>query len=459
MTLLAGIASHSYAQADEAGFKKLDTYFNSQLQKKKTPSISVAVIQRGKVIYGKGFGMANLEDEVLASANSVYRIGSITKQFTATMIMQLVKEGKLKLEDPFESILSDMPAAWSKVTVKQLLNHTSGVKSYTEIPGLFANDAMKPTTPAGIIKTVESAQLDFEPGTKWHYSNSGYELLGMIIEKLDTRPYEESLKARILTPLGMDHTYFTGENRLVPHRAQGYSNSNVGFLHSQYLNMDWPYAAGSIESTVLDLAKWDEALYSDKILSQDQLKEMWSPTKLADGSIQPYGFGWQVSKMNDQNIVEHSGGIHGFTSFIRRCPSLGISVVVLTNSDSGGDPATMAKDAMGIVEPALVQRASVDKSPATTKHDQGVLQSLLDGKFDRSSMTPEFAAKLPAEKMATANKQMSVLGKILKFEFISEEPSGVLTVRNYKVTFGLVELTFTLATDKDGHIGGLTIHQ
>ena len=456
-TICIGTLAH--AQADEAGFKKLDSYFAAQLAKKKTPSISVAVVQKGKVIYGKGFGIANLEDQVPATANSVYRIGSITKQFTATMIMQLVKEGKLRVDDPFETILDDMPRAWAKVTVRNLLNHTSGVKSYTEISGLFAGDAMKPTNPAGIIKKVADAPLDFEPGTKWHYSNSGYELLGMIIEKLDKRTYAESLSARILTPLGMTNTYFVSENQVVPHRAQGYSNSNVGFRHSQYLNMDWPYAAGSIESTVLDLAKWDAALYGDSILPQDMLAQMWTATTLADGTPQQYGFGWQFSKSNGVDIVEHGGGIHGFTTQIRRCPTLGITVIVLTNSDSGGDPATLAKEAMGIVEPSLQPKAGVDKSPTTTKHDQEVLQSLLDGKLDRTSLTPEFAVKLTPEKLAAAKSQLAALGKILKFEYVSEQVIEPLNARIYKVTFALVELTYSIAVDSDGKIGGLEIHQ
>ena len=163
LSFSTSIAIKAHAQVNEAGFKKLDTYFDGQLAKKKTPSAAVAVVQKGKVVYSKGFGMANLEDEVLAGPNTVYRIGSITKQFTATMIMQLVKEGKLKLDDPFETILDNMPKAWEKATVKNLLNHTSGVKSYTEIKDLFTGDAMKPTTPAGIIKKVEDAPLDFEP--------------------------------------------------------------------------------------------------------------------------------------------------------------------------------------------------------------------------------------------------------------------------------------------------------
>ena len=168
-------------------FGDVDYFLKEQIAKKVSPSISVAIVKNGLVVYAKAFGYADLENDVLATPQSVYRIGSITKQFTATMIMQLVGEGKLKLDQPIRSVLTDTPETWSKVTVRELLNHTSGIKSYTEVKGLFDDAALKPTTPAGILKTVEMDPLDFPPGTAWHYDNSGYEVLGMLIEKLDGR--------------------------------------------------------------------------------------------------------------------------------------------------------------------------------------------------------------------------------------------------------------------------------
>ena len=463
LLLIASIATKfANAQVSEANFKKLDVLFTEKVAKKASPSYTVAVVQNGHVAYAKGFGFANLEDEIPATASTVYRLGSITKQFTATMIMQLVQEGKLKVDDPFETILPDMPKAWSKVTVKNLLNHTSGIKSYTEVQGLFDGDAMKPTTPAGIIGKVEKEPMDFEPGTKWHYNNTGYELLGMIIEKLDKRPYAESLQTRITKPLGMEHTFFVSESKVVTHRAQGYSWEKTNFVHAHYLNMDWPYAAGSIESTVLDLAKWDEALYGEKILTHKTLEQMWTATKLTDGTVQKYGFGWQVDTQNGSPIVEHGGGIHGFTTFIRRSPTVGITVIVLSNSDGASNPDKLAKDAMGIMEPSLKlaeAKVNVDKNPATTKHDQEILQSVLDGKFDRSRLTPEFAEKLTPELLAMAKTQLATLGKIKKVTFQREQDFDTLHARVYKVTFENAELNYSVAVDKDGKIGGLEIHQ
>jgi len=366
----SALAGFAFGQTNEAGFKKLDGYLTDLISKKRSPAISVAVVEKGHVVYAKGFGHANLEQDVEANASTVYRIGSVTKQFTATMIMQLVKEGKLTVDDPIEKVLPEMPRAWAKVTIKNLLNHTSGLKSYTELEGMMEKDAMQPTTPLGIIKKIENVPMDFEPGTKWHYNNTGYELLALVIEKLDKRTFAESLQARILSPLGMAHTYFVSEKSIVNYRAQGYSQSKNGFEHAQYLNMDWPCAACSMESTVLDLAKWDDALYGEKILPKELLTKMWEPTVLADGTIQNYGFGWSISKLNGQQLVEHGGGIHGFTSHIRRVPSKGMTVIVLTNTDGPSNPAGISKEVMEMMDPTLKvvkPQIEADRNPSATK--------------------------------------------------------------------------------------------
>jgi CubicO group peptidase (beta-lactamase class C family) len=439
--------------------KAIDSYFNDQIAHKASPSISVAIVDRGKVVYAKGFGYADLERDVLASPESVYRIGSITKQFTATMIMQLIKEGKLSLDQPFRPILPELPEAWSKVTIRQLLNHTSGIKAYTEVSGLFNDGALKPTTPAGILKTVEKAPLDFPPGTSWHYNNSGYEVLGMLIEKLDGRKYEASLHARILDPLGMSHTYFTSERTLVKNRAQGYDPHEGSWQHAAYLNMDWPYAAGSIESTTLDLAKWDAALYGEKILGQSDLKQMWTPTVLPSGKTEPYGFGWQLDKLNGVDIVQHGGGIHGFITFIRRAPEKALTVIVLTNSGSS-NPGAMATDVMGIVN-ATLKVAEVktisDKDPATTASAKATLQSILDGKLDRTKLTPEFNKLLTADLEKGAKTELGSLGPINGFEVISESDSATAKIRVYKVTLGSAVLKMTITINAQGLIAGLTL--
>ena len=446
------------AQLPQEG--ELDAYFKQQIAAKKSPSISVAVVKAGKVVYAKGFGAADLENDIAATPETVYRIGSITKQFTATMIMQLIHEGKLTLDQKFRTILPDMPEAWDKVTVRQLLNHTSGIKAYTEVKGLFEDAAMKPTSPAGILKTVEKEPMDFEPGSQWHYNNSGYELLGMIIEKLDGQKYEASLHKRILDPLGMTSTYFTSEKTLVKHRAQGYqSDKKGGFEHAAYLNMDWPYAAGSIESTTLDLAKWDAALYGDKILSQSDLKQMWTPTTLSTGKKEDYGFGWQIGKVKGIDLVEHGGGIHGFTTYIRRAPAKQLTVIVLTN-DGEGDSQALAGGAFGIVDPIFKiepPKAIVDTDAAATRFARTTLQSMLDGKLDRSKLTPEFSKLVTPKMEEDAKSGLGAMGKITKFELISDETKAGKRARSYRVGLGSTVLTMRVVIDEKGLISGLDL--
>ena len=457
LTSLALVATCSLSSADTA-YDRIDAYLKNLVAKGAVPSISVAVVRSGHVSHAAAYGFAEVENEVLASPNTVYRLGSITKQFTATMIMQLVSEGKLNLDQPILEILSDCPPTWSSVTTRHLLNHTSGIKSYTEIPGIFADAAMKPISPAGIIKTIDKSPLDFEPGTKWHYDNTGYELLGMIIEKLDRTSYANSLSKRILTPLGMTHTYFTSEQTIVKHRAQGYSPQIGGLRHAPYLNMSWPYAAGSMESTVLDLAKWDAALYGSQVLSQDLLKQMWTRTVLKDGKRQDYGFGWQLATTNGIQCVEHGGGIHGFTTYIKRAPSKKLSVIVLINSDSA-DSNKIANDIIGIADSSLLVAVAkpIANDDSITKIAQAAITSLLEGHIDRASLTREFAKKVTPELEAGVKNDLGKLGKITKLAMTSTQTENRTTTRNYRITLGTTPLSMVIVITKEGLIAGLKL--
>ena len=454
LLLFTGCCSQSLPANIES---ELSLYLTKRVAIHTSPSLSLAVIKNGKVVYAKAVGFADLENDVPATPKTVYRLGSITKQFTATMVMQLINEKKLSLDEPIGQVLPATPEAWTKVTVRNLLNHTSGIKSYTEVSGLFEGPAMQPTTPSGIIKTIEKDPLDFTPGSKWHYDNTGYEVLGMIIEKLDGRKYAESLKKRILVPLAMTDTYFTSERAIVKHRAQGYSPANGEFQHAPYLNMDWPYAAGSMESTTLDLAKWDAALYGNQILSQDSLSQMWTPTILSSGAKQNYGFGWMFESVNGVKEVEHGGGIHGFATFIKRVPTKGLTIVVLANSDAA-DCSSVARDALGIVDPSfkVVPPKSVVNNDQISQLLKKTLQAILDGNLDHRLLTAEFAKVLTPDLEQGAKAQLSAMGKLNKFEMIETSTVAGKTTRSYRVTLGNSDLTLEAVIDQQGLIAGLT---
>ena len=298
---------------------------------------SVLVAENGKVIHKKGYGLANMEWNIPNSTDTRFRLGSITKQFTAALILQLVDEGKVKLDGK----LSDYLPAYrkdigDKVTIHQLLNHTSGIPSYTGLPGFLANVSRNPYTVEDFVKLYASNDLEFEPGSKYSYNNSGYFLLGAIIEKVTGQSYDKVLKARILDPLGMKNTGYDLHAPIIAKRATGYQRAADGYRHAPYLDMSIPYAAGSMYSTVEDLYLWDQALYTDRVVSAQSKALMYKPA-LAD-----YAYGWVVNKAEFGNgtpaaeRIMHGGGINGFNTLIIRYPQPKHLIVLLDNTSQGG---------------------------------------------------------------------------------------------------------------------------
>ncbi len=297
---------------------------------------AVLVAENGKVILKKGYGMANMEWDIPVKSDTKFRIGSVTKQFTAAIIMQLVDEGKVKLDGKLTDYLPDYrKETGDKVTVHHLLNHTSGIPSYTSLPGFFANDSRDPYTVDEFVKKFCSGDLEFEPGTKITYNNSGYFLLGAIIEKVTGKSYAENLKQRITDPLGMANTGYDTSSPLIKNRAQGYQKTADGYINAPYLDMSLPYAAGSMYSTVEDLYKWDQALYGDTLMSAESKMKMFTP------GLENYGYGLviqdrPVGKTEKKiKFIQHGGGINGFNSLFTRLVDDKHLIVILDNVGQG----------------------------------------------------------------------------------------------------------------------------
>jgi CubicO group peptidase (beta-lactamase class C family) len=294
---------------------------------------SALVAENGKVIYKGGFGMANMEWEIPNAPDTKFRLGSITKQFTSMLTLQLVEQGKIKLDGKISDYLPDYRKdIGEKVTVHHLLTHTSGIPSYTSQPGFFANVSRNPYKVAEFVKTYTSGNLEFEPGTKFSYNNSGYFLLGAIVERVTGKTYQQALKEMIFDPLGMKHTGYDHHDTLLPKRASGYAKTATGYTNAAYLDMSIPYAAGSMYSTVEDLYLWDQALYTDKLITAQSKELMYKPF------LREYAYGWAVTnasfKLNDQPvpIITHGGGINGFTTTIVRFPKEKHLIVILDNT-------------------------------------------------------------------------------------------------------------------------------
>lgn len=310
---------------------------------------TVLVAEKGKVIYKKGFGMANMEWDIPNQPDTKFRIGSVTKQFTAALIMQLVEEGKIKLDAKMTDYLTDYRKdTGDKVTIHQLLNHTSGIPSYTT--GEFFRDKSRdPYSVSDFVKKFSSGDLEFEPGTKFAYNNSGYFLLGAIIEKVTGKTYAEVLQERIFDPLGMENSGYDLSAKLLKKRASGYGKTLDGYENAAYLDMSIPYAAGSLYSTVDDLYKWDQSLYEDKILSAESKKLMFTP------GLSDYGYGFAISDKpigktdKKVKIIQHGGGINGFNCLFTRVVDQKHLVIILDNVGQGNRHAKITGSIIGIL--------------------------------------------------------------------------------------------------------------
>jgi len=304
----------------------------------------------------------------------VFRLGSITKQFTATAILMLAEEGKLSLQDPIEKFLPGYPIQGHMITIEHLLTHTSGIQSYTDLPGWMASRILSPMSVQELIDGFKKEPMQFAPGTRWAYDNSGYILLGAVVEKASGKTYEAFVRERIFQPLGMASSCYDRTGPIIPKRAPGYTREGDEIRNARYLDMTQPYAAGSLASTVDDLARWDAALYGETLVKKASLEKAWTPYLLKDGSPTGYGYGWGISKLRGRRAIAHGGGIFGFSTYAVRLPDERTYVAVLCNSDSPStDPGYLARKiaALAIGDP-FPEPAPVTLAPRILERYAGV---------------------------------------------------------------------------------------
>jgi D-alanyl-D-alanine carboxypeptidase len=348
ITLLPIAPAAGQPPTDEALIARIDSLATKALAIPGAVGLSIAVARGDKVILSKGYGKADLEHGVPATDASVFRIASVTKQFTAAAIMRLVEQGKLALDDDLTKYV-DFPTHGRTVTIRHLLTHTSGIKSYTEIPGFFETTT-RDLPPERVLDPVRDLPLDFEPGTRFAYSNTGYHLLGMIIEKVSGVPYAKHMQDEFFTPLNLRRTRYDVASDVIPGRARGYGVINGVPTNASYLSMTIPYSAGGLLSTAGDLVQWQLALNSGRVVSPDSYKQMATPATLSDGSSAPYGFGLFISDVDGRPNLMHEGGIPGFNSILVHFTNEKLSIAVLSNSpaaSAGQLAAEIAREAFG----------------------------------------------------------------------------------------------------------------
>jgi len=310
----------------------VDKYVRAEMSEQHIPGLALLVSRDGHIVQATGFGMANVELQVPVKPESIFQSGSVGKQFTATAVMMLVEEGKVRLEDPLTKYFPDAPGSWKDVTVRELLSHTAG---FTDYPKDF--DFRKDYTEAQLLKIVEAVPLAYSPGTSWSYSNLGYLTLGLLIHKVTGEFYGDFLQKRIFGPLEMQSTRIINEADIIPNRCAGYR-----LVKEELKNQEWvspvlnTTADGSLYFSILDLAKWDAALYTEKLLKRSSLDQMWTVAKLKNGQPNSgnYGFAWFVRDKNGRRIIGHEGQWQGFETYILRHIDDKLTVVVLTNLGS-----------------------------------------------------------------------------------------------------------------------------
>ncbi|HVG07762.1 MAG TPA: serine hydrolase [Thermoanaerobaculia bacterium] len=349
--------------ASSASADKVDDYIKTEMERHKIPGLSLAVVRDGEILQAKGYGLSNVELNVAATPETIYQSGSIGKQFTATLAMMLVEEGKLSLDDRIAKHIHEAPASWRDITVRHLLTHTSGISD-----SLYEKMNMRQDyTEDELLQQIAALPLDFQPGEQWNYSNPGYMTLGILIHKVSGKFYGDLLREKIFGPLGMTTARVIDEADIIPNRAAGYR-----LVQGELKNQEWvapklnTTADGSLYLTVLDMAKWDAALYSDKLLKRDSLDLMWTPATLNNGKTVQYGFGWRFGEMRGHRVIRHGGGWQGFSTHIARWVDKKLTVIVLANL-AGAPVDTIANGVVSLYHPELaaVEHTAIPVDPKT----------------------------------------------------------------------------------------------
>jgi D-alanyl-D-alanine carboxypeptidase len=412
------------------------------------------VISHGKVVLMRSYGLADVEQHVPVTEHTVFEIASVSKQFTATAIMMLVQDGRLSVNDTITRVLDSLPETWKAVTIRHLLTHTSGIPELSRPE--FHMNLRKDYQRRELVQLVANAPLDFMPGARHSYSNTGYALLGMVIEKVSGKEYGSFLRERLFEPLGMHDTRFNDRRAIIPHRARGYELVDYALVNAQYTSPSLPFAAGGLVSSVADMVRWMQAQGSEKLLPRAAWEQMWSKTTLSDGTTADYGFGWNVRNNWSRKRIEHGGGIEGFSAADTRFIDDSLDLIFLSNL-SDGDRGHIVWGLMGIYLPATryVPPAPIaDRDTATTRFLRTVVNALVHGVGDSSWYTPRVQRYYFPDRIK-ARKAIGALGPLESFGLTGVLDDAGRQKRVYRAFLGPHPVHFTLWVTPDRRIDGV----
>jgi CubicO group peptidase (beta-lactamase class C family) len=436
--------------AQDATTARVDDFVQAEMQKQRIPGVSLAVVKNGQIILAKGYGYANVEHHVPVKPETIFQSGSIGKQFTATAVMMLVAEGRVNLDEKISKYLGEVPDSWQNITVRHLLTHTSGLTDY---PDDF--DFRRDYTEAELLTRAQAITPTFKPGDKWQYSNLGYLTLGILIHNVTGQFYGDFLQERIFKPLGMSTTRIISEADIVPNRAAGYR-----FVKDELKNQNWvsptlnTTADGALYFTVLDMAKWDAALYGEGLLNKASLQQMWTPVRLNNNKAADYGFGWSLGRVNGHRIIEHGGAWQGFTSYIARYVDDKITVIVLDNL-AGANAGKIARHVAAIYNPELARKAIEDKEPQVTAFARDLLEKLRQSTAEPNLFTPEAQTEFFPARAERIARLLKSLGTLNRIQLVERSDKDEYSVYGYELFFQNGHRFFRLSLTKENKIAEL----
>jgi CubicO group peptidase (beta-lactamase class C family) len=438
-----GLGAQSVDKSDPSLAAHVDRIAAQVLEQTGVPSASVAVVQHGKLVYTHAYGLARLDPKTPATPDMRYSIGSISKQFTAAAILLLQEDGKLSLDDAVGKYIPGLTQG-DKVTIRQVLSHTSGYQDFWAEDYLMT-PMRQPASAQQILDTWAKKPLDFEPGTKWQYSNTNFVIAGRIVETITGAPLMDLLTTRIFRPLGMHSVWNSDETKLTTADATPYIRNALGPLRlAPKEGRGWMFAAGELAMTAHDLALWDESLIARTILKPESYKQMFTEVKLKDGKGTKYGLGVEVTERVGRRSIEHSGEVSGFVSDNEVLVDDGVAVAVLTNQDAVNAASIIAQ----FVAPVILDA----HRDAPEQQAIDIYHGLLQGKIDRSLLAPNLNDYFTPETIGDFQQSLSPLGEPLIFHQERESLRGGMTFRVFEIVFPGKRLRLTTYTYPDGKL-------
>ncbi len=419
---------------DSARLARAESVIREEMKSQQIPGLALAVVDHGKVILAQGYGYANLEHSVPVSADTVFQSGSVGKQFAAAAVMLFVEDGRLGLDDPITRYLPEAPREWADIRIHHLLTHTSGIRDY----GYEASyDTRRAVTEAELVRMACAQPLEFLPGERYSYSNTGYLLLGAIMDRVGGRHYSEVLRERVFEPLGMKSARLIDEAAIVPHRAAGYRLKNGHVANQEWVAPEQNTTAdGSLYLSLNDMIAWDRGLRAGRILTASSWRQVYTPVTLSSGNTYPYGFAWEVYTNTGQEVHAHSGGVPGFATYIVRYLGDDLSLIVLTNLEDA-DPERIARRVAGELRDDLrtpERRPIQDAEPARRTVLGQLLERARAGTLTASDL-PHVRGGFQPSNATGYRSEFDGLGELQSLALVARDRLGDDEHSQYLATF------------------------